>query len=217
MLTERQKETYQFIREYYFRNGYAPKLDEIAEGIGIQSKGVVHRYLKAVAEEGLVEIHSGRHRGIHLIRDLSEQTTAEFTLPTLPLVGKIAAGKPIEAIPDHNTLNLTDFFLGPNRFVLKVQGDSMVEAGILDNDMVIVEQRSYAENGDIVVALIDNDEATLKILQKNKDETITLIPANQTLQPIVYPSKRIQIQGVVVGQMRSYDKQKHTHHHLAKK
>jgi len=210
MLTKRQKETYQFIRNYYFRNGVAPKLNEIAEGIGIRSKGVVHRYLKAVAQEGLVELHPGRHRGIHLTEALSEQTAAKFTLP---LVGKIAAGKPIEAIQDHDTLNLTDFFLGPNRFVLKVQGDSMIEAGILNNDMVIVEQRSYAENGDIVVALIDNDEATLKTLQKNKDETITLIPSNRVLQPMVYSAKRIQIQGVVVGQMRSYDKQKQTHHH----
>ena len=214
MLTERQKETFQFIREYYFRNGFAPKLTEIAEGIGIRSKGVVHRYLQAVAEEGLIEILPGRHRGIHLTGNLSEQTGAEFTLP---LVGKIAAGKPIEAIQDHDTLNLTDFFLGPNRFVLKVQGDSMVEAGILDNDMVIVEQRNYAEDGDIVVALIDNDEATLKTILKNKDETITLIPANRALQPMVYPAKRIQIQGVVVGQMRSYDKQKQTHHHLVRK
>ena len=208
MLTDRQKETFRFIREYYFRNGFAPKLNEIAAGIGIRSKGVVHRYLQAVAEQGLIELLPGRHRGIRLTGDLSEHTAAEFTLP---LLGKIAAGQPIEAIPDQNTLNLADFFMGPNRFVLKVQGDSMMEAGILDGDMVIIEQHDYAEDGEIVVALIDNNEATLKYLRNNKDGTITLIPANQTLQPVVYSANRIQIQGVVVGQMRSYGTRKLTH------
>ena len=199
MLTDRQKETFRFIREYYFRNGFAPKLNEIAAGIGIRSKGVVHRYLQAVAEQGLIELLPGRHRGIRLTGDLSEHTAAEFTLP---LLGKIAAGQPIEAIPDQNTLN---------RFVLKVQGDSMMEAGILDGDMVIIEQHDYAEDGEIVVALIDNNEATLKYLRNNKDGTITLIPANQTLQPVVYSANRIQIQGVVVGQMRSYGTRKLKH------
>jgi repressor LexA len=202
MLTDRQQATYQFIRSYHLRRGCAPKLTEIADGIGIRSKGVVHRYLKAIAEEGLVELLPGRHRGIRLAGDCLESPATKFTLP---LVGKIAAGQPIEAIPDHNTFDLTAFFLGPNRFVLKVQGDSMIEAGILDGDMVIIEQRDTAKDGDIVVALIDKDEATLKYLQQNKDGTATLLPANQTMQPMNYLAERIQIQGVVVGQMRSYD------------
>ena len=206
MLTERQQTTYQFIRNYQLRRGCAPKLTEIADGIGIRSKGVVHRYLNAIAEEGLIEIIPGRHRGIRLIEDYRESPATELTLP---LVGKIAAGQPIEAIPDHNTFDLTTFFLGPNRFVLNVQGDSMIEAGILDGDMVIVEQRDRARDGDIVVALIDIDEATLKYLQKNKDGTVTLLPANQTMQPMNYSADRIQIQGVVVGQMRSYATGKH--------
>ncbi|MCU7838962.1 MAG: transcriptional repressor LexA [Candidatus Thiodiazotropha sp. (ex Troendleina suluensis)] len=208
MLTERQQDTYQFIRSYHQRRGRAPKLTEIADGIGIRSKGVVHRYIKAIAEEGLIDLLPGRHRGIRLAGDCLENPATELTLP---LVGKIAAGQPIEAIPDHNTLDLTAFFLGPNRFVLKVQGDSMIEAGILDGDMVIIKQKDYARDGDIVVALIDNDEATLKYLQQNKDGTVTLLPANQTMQPMNYLAERIQIQGVVVGQMRSYETGKHKH------
>jgi len=209
MLTDRQQATYQFIRNYHLRYGYAPKLTEIAGGIGISSKGVVHRYLKAIAEEGLIDLLPGRHRGIQLVENHLESHAAELTLP---LVGKIAAGQPIEAIPNHDTFNLTAFFLGPNRFVLKVQGDSMIEAGILDGDMVIIEQQNHARDGDIVVALIDKDEATLKYLQQNNDGTITLLPANQTMQPMSYLAERIQIQGVAVGQMRSYEtgKRKHT-------
>lgn len=206
MLTERQQATYQFIHDYHLRRGCAPKLIEIADGIGIRSKGVVHRYLKAIAEEGLIELLPGRHRGIRLTGDALENPASELNLP---LVGKIAAGQPIEAIPDHNTFDLSTFFLGPNRFVLKVQGNSMIDAGILDGDMVVVEQRDTAKDGDIVVALIDKDEATLKYLQQNKDGTVTLLPANQTMQPMNYPADRVQIQGVVVGQMRSYDTRKY--------
>lgn len=205
MLTERQKATFEFICNYHNEYGCAPKLAEIAAGIGIQSKGVVHRYLKAVAEEGLIELLPGRSRGIRLIKDVVGNLSSEAKLP---LAGKIAAGKPIEAIPDQTTINLADFFLGPNRFALKVQGESMIEAGILDGDMVIVQQRDSAENGDIIVALVDNDEATLKIFQKNKDTTVTLVPANKTMRATVYSAERIRIQGVVVGQMRSYDNRK---------
>ncbi|MBL3588502.1 MAG: transcriptional repressor LexA [gamma proteobacterium endosymbiont of Lamellibrachia anaximandri] len=202
MLTNRQQTTFQFIRNYHLRHGYAPKLTEIANGIGISSKGVVHRYLKAIAEEGLIDLLPGRHRGIRLTKECQENYTAELTLP---LLGKIAAGQPIEAIPNHDSFNLTAFFLGTNRFVLKVQGDSMIEAGILDGDMVIIEQQSHAKDGEIVIALIDNDEATLKYLQQNNDETVTLLPANRSMQPMNYSVERIQIQGIVVGQMRSYE------------
>ncbi|GMQ83694.1 MAG: transcriptional repressor LexA [Gammaproteobacteria bacterium] len=205
MLTERQQATYQFIHDYHLRRGCAPKLTEIADGIGIRSKGVVHRYIKAIAEEGLIEILPGRHRGIRMAGHLESPVTES----TLPLVGKIAAGHPIEAIPDHNTFDLSAFFLGPNRFVLKIQGDSMIDAGILEDDMVVVEQRDTAKDGDIVVALIDKDEATLKYLQQNDNGTVTLLPANQTMQPMNYPADRVQIQGVVVGQMRSYDTRKY--------
>jgi len=202
MLTEREQATYQFIRDYCLRRGNAPKLTEIAAGIGIRSKGVVHRYLKAIAQEGFIELVPGRHRGIRLTGEHQDNNSAGLTLP---LIGKIAAGQPIEAIPDENQFDLTAFFMGSNRFILKVQGDSMIDAGILDSDMVIVEHRDHARNGDIIVALIDSDEATLKYLQQNKDGTVTLLPANSTMRPMNYPAERVKIQGVVVGQMRSYD------------
>ncbi len=197
MLSPRQQQAYRFIQKYALRHGHAPLLSEIAAGLGIRSKGVVHRHLQALAREGLIELQPGRHRGIRLLTtDLSELR--------LPLLGRIAAGLPIEAIPDLDEINLADFFTGPDRFVLRVDGDSMIEAGILSGDMVIVEKRDWAKDHEIVVALIDNEEATLKRLRNNHDGSITLIPANSTMPPMVYSAERVRIQGVVVGQMRAY-------------
>lgn len=202
MLTPRQQDTLGFIRDYLAQHGYAPLLSEIAPGIGIRSKGVVHRYLQELSREGLIEIIPGKHRGIRLIE--SEDLPHEKKDLALPLLGRIAAGRPIEAIPNHDQIDLAEFFIGENRFVLKVQGESMIEAGILDGDMVVVEQCHQAKDGDIIVALIDQQEATLKTLRHNNDGSIILIPANSQMPPMIYPAERVAIQGVVVGQLRSY-------------
>ena len=202
MLSRREQDTYQLLCEYFAEHQQAPTLEEIASGLGISSKGVVHRYLKALENEGLIELISGRHRGIQLIE--SEDSLTINGQYSLPFLGKIAAGQPIEAIPGHDHVDLAEFFVGPNRFVLKVQGESMIEAGILDGDMVVIEQCSRASNGDIIVALIDNEEATLKYLRHNGDGSIMLIPANNSMTPMIYPAERVVIQGIVVGQMRSY-------------
>ena len=197
MLTQRQQAAYRFIQDFIRQHGHGPLLTEIAAGLGIHSKGTAHRHVQALANAGLIRLHAGRHRGITLAAADSHDTT-------LPLLGRIAAGRPIEAIPDQDTVNLTDFLTGANRFILKVQGDSKIEAGILDGDMVIVEQRSHADNGDIIVALIDHEEATLKRLQHNRDGSITLHPANHRMAPMIYPTERVNIQGIVTAQLRSY-------------
>lgn len=200
MATDRNHEVYDFVLAYTARHGYAPKLREIGQALGIRSRGVVHRHLRALEAEGLVAIEPDVARGVHL-RTRLRASTRRFTLP---LLGRIAAGQPIEAIPGEEEINLSEFFVNHNRFVLKVQGDSMIEAGILDGDMVIVEKRDTADNGEIVVALIDGLEATLKHLQKNRDGSITLQPANAALAPLRLSAARVRIQGVVVGQFRSY-------------
>jgi len=197
MLSDRQQDTYRFIRNYITRRGRAPLLSEIAAGLGIRSKGVVHRYVQALAEAGLIALQPGRHRGITL-------TDEQAARPSLPLLGRIAAGRPIEAIPGQDEVNLAEFFMGAGRLLLKVQGDSMCEAGILDGDMVVVERCQQADNGEVVVALIDTEEATLKRLQDNHDGTITLHPANSRLVPMRYAADRVTIQGRVIGQLRSY-------------
>jgi repressor LexA len=198
--TDRSRQVYDFIRAYMARRGYAPKLREIANHLGIASRGVVHRYLRALEEEGFIRIERDRARGIRLPKG----RVAAGRPFLLPLLGRIAAGRPIEAVPGDDEIDLSEFFVNANRFVLRVAGDSMVEDGILDGDMVVVEKRDAAENGEIVVALIDDVEATLKRLQKNRDGTVTLRPANCRMPPMRYLAARVRIQGVVVGQFRSY-------------
>ena len=201
MLTPSEKKTLRFIQKYCIEKGYSPTLTEIAKGIGIKSKGVVHRYIKTLESLNLISISSHRKRGICLNLEAYEN---QSVAPFIPLLGRIAAGQPIEAIEGREEINLADFIMNPDRFALQVSGDSMIEAGILDGDTVIVKHQNTAENGDIIVALIDGLEATLKRLKKLPDEMILLIPENKLMEGIIYEAKRIQIQGVVVGQLRSY-------------
>jgi repressor LexA len=204
-LTDREREVYDFVRAYTRRHGVPPKLREIGAHLGVVSRGTVHRYLRAIEEAGLIAITPDRARGVRLVSKGAEAATQKTgQRPTLPVLGRIAAGLPIEAIPDETEIDLSEFFMGPNRFVLRVDGESMIEAGILHGDMVIVESRNSARDGEIVVALIDNQEATLKTFQRNPDGSITLRPANRSMAPMRFVAERVAIQGVVVGQMRSY-------------
>jgi len=197
MLTDREREVYDFVRAYTHRHGVPPKLREIGAHLGVASRGTVHRYLRAIEAAGLIAITPDRARGVRLVSKATVRSV-------LPVLGRIAAGLPIEAIPDETEIDLSEFFMGPNRFVLRVDGESMIEAGILHGDMVIVESRSSARNGEIVVALIDNQEATLKTFLRNPDGSITLRPANRSMAPMRFAAERVAIQGIVVGQMRSY-------------
>lgn len=196
MLTRKQQLSYQFICDYIVENGYSPSLEEISQALGTRSKTSAFNYVRELEAAGLIRLANGRKRNIELV---------EQNRTTLPLVGKIAAGQPIEAIEDQDHIDLSQFFMGSHRFILKVEGDSMIEAGIMNGDMVIVKQQQPAQNGDIVVALIDQNEATLKYIQYNKDGSITLKPANHALPTMHYSADRVQVQGVVVGQMRSYE------------
>lgn len=197
MLTPTQDRALTFIRRYLNRRGYAPSLIEIAEGIGITSKGTAHRHVQALAAAGRIRLIPGRKRGIELVDE------AEISKTSLPLLGRIAAGQPIEAIADQERLDLSDL-LGPNRYALQVKGDSMINAGILDGDLVVIEDCDTADDGAIVVALIDDDEATLKRLRRLKSGRIKLIAENPEMPPLTYAAKRVRIQGVLVCQVRRY-------------
>ena len=198
MLTHSQQRTLDFIQAYILRNGHAPTYPEIAEGIGIQSQGTAHRYVKALLEMGCLLNEEGSHRGLRLPDDEMELGMS------IPLLGRIAAGQPIEAIAGHDGINLNQMFGGDNRYALKVDGESMVELGILDGDTVIIESCSTASKDSVIVALIDNYEVTLKIYRPLSHGRIKLIPANSSMEPMVYPADRIQIQGVLVGTLRTY-------------
>jgi len=196
MLTHSQQKTLNFIRGYMTDHGLAPTLVEIGNGVGIQSKGVVHRHVQALKDKGYLNRSNG-WRAMRLTDD-------DPSKDSLPLLGRIAAGRPIEAIPDKNRITFGELFGGTNRYVLQVHGDSMIDAGILDRDFVIIQHADSARDGDIVVALIDNEEATLKRLKLTPDGHVMLIPENSALKPMLFEATRVRIQGKVIGQVRTY-------------
>jgi len=197
-MTHSQQRTLDFIQAYILRNGHAPTYPEIAEGIGIQSQGTAHRYVKALVDMGYLLNEEGSHRGLRLPDEEMEQGMS------IPLLGKIAAGQPIEAIAGYDSINLNQMFGGDNRYALKVDGESMIELGILDGDTVVIESCNTASKDSVVVALIDNYEVTLKIYRPLSHGRVKLIPANSSMEPMVYPADRVQIQGVLVGTLRTY-------------
>jgi repressor LexA len=198
MLTSQEQKTLQFIRNYLAQFGYAPKFKEIGAAIGVNSQGTIHRYVQALEDKGYIERAKGNARGMNLVE------LPLVSPPVIPLVGKVAAGLPIEAIEDQQELNLADMFMGPDLFALRVSGDSMIDAGILDNDYVIIKKQPVAHNGDIVVAMIDKVEATLKRFRRRSVSEVELIPENPEMEPMIYSAERVTIHGILVGQMRSY-------------
>ena len=198
MLTTQEHNTLQFIRNYLAQYGYAPKFKEIGLAIGVTSQGTVHRYVQSLEDKGYIERAKGNSRGMNLVE------LPLVSAPTIPLVGKIAAGLPIEAIEDQQELNLSEMFMGPELFALRVSGDSMMDAGILDNDYVIIKKQPVANNGDIVVAMIDKVEATLKRFRRNSQTEVALIPENAEMETMIYAAERVNIHGILVGQMRNY-------------
>jgi repressor LexA len=201
MLTERQQDTYNFIRNFINDQGRSPLLSEVASGIGLSSQGSVHNYIQALVNEGLLERSVGRTRGLRLVKDNLKE---EAVSVTLPMMGKIAAGRLIEAVPDESEIDLGGMFAGKDRFVLKVNGESMIDKAIMSGDYVVIQSQQIARHGDIVVALVDGYDATLKTLLLNNDGTVTLMPANDNFEPVTLPGHRVAIQGVVVGQLRTY-------------
>ncbi len=198
-LTRRQREIYQYLQENLHRFPHPPTLDELCRALGLRSRGSLHKQLQALVEAGLVEPMNNKRRGIRLKR-----TTGTPSGDELPFYGRIAAGRPIEAVAGPDTITVPPPLRTSNPcYVLEVKGDSMIEAGILDGDWVVIEQRDHAHDGEIVVALIDGEEATLKRFQR-KGNWVLLHPANRTMETQRYRPEQVRIQGVLVGQMRRY-------------
>ena len=200
-LTRRQQEIYDYLREHLDDFPHPPTLDELCDALGLSSRGSLHKQIQALIEAGLVEPMNNLRRGIRLAEEEPPMATDD---DALPLYGYIAAGRPIEAISNPETIEVPPHLRTPNPcYVLEVRGDSMIEEGILDGDCVVIEHRDQARNGEIVVALVDGEEATLKRLEKKSGEVV-LHPANSMLAPMHFSPERVQIQGVLVGQMRRY-------------
>lgn len=200
-LTRRQQEIYDYLRQHLDEFPHPPTLDELCDALGLKSRGSLHKQIQALIEAGLIEPMHNLRRGIRLVEDDGMPASDN---DTLPLYGYIAAGRPIEAISNPEQIDVPNQLRTPNPcYVLEVRGDSMIEEGILDGDWVVIEHREQARNGEIVVALVDDEEATLKRLEKNANE-IVLHPANSALSAMHFNPERVKIQGVLVGQMRRY-------------
>ncbi|MBN4080677.1 transcriptional repressor LexA [Beggiatoa alba] len=204
ILTQTEIKIRDFIRAFIAQQGHSPTLKEIGEGVAIKSKGTIHRYISALKSKGALQHTERQWRGLALCVSGSEADSATNT--SLPFAGRIAAGQPIEAIVDKTEIDIHELLIGKNgrRYALEIKGDSMIDLGILDGDIVVIERRDYAKNGDIVVALIDEQNATLKRFHLESDGQILLIPANAVLTAQQYTADRVRIQGVLVGQMRTY-------------
>ncbi|MDA9832525.1 transcriptional repressor LexA [Gammaproteobacteria bacterium] len=194
MLTAREKATYDFIQSYSSQHEMAPTASEIADFLKITSRGVVHRYIKSLESKGLIRLHKGKWRNIEVVNRIESGA--------IPLLGSIAAGEPIEAINEPEVIEISSIFSGPGRYALKVKGDSMIEEGIFDGDIVICQSATTARSGQIVVALVDMESATLKRLEWNDDHTIALIPANSAYKTQIYPAQRVKVQGIFIGLLR---------------
>lgn len=200
-LTRRQQEIFDYLREHLDEFPHPPTLDELCDALGLKSRGSLHKQIQALIETGLVEPMNNLRRGIRLVEEEPELATDS---DALPLYGYIAAGSPIEAIRNPESIDVPAQLRTPNPcYVLEVRGDSMIEEGILDGDWVVIEHRDRARNGEIVVALVDGEEATLKRLEQRPDKVV-LHPANSTLSAMHFNPDQVQIQGVLVGQMRRY-------------
>ena len=200
-LTRKQIELYEFIKNKAEYISHPPTLDELCRDLGLNSKGSLHKHISALTQAGLIQPTEGQKRGVRLVEQVKVQDT-DFELPVL---GRIAAGVPIEAITDSELLSVPAWMCDDplNTYVLQVSGDSMEDDGIMDGDWVVIRQTSSPRYLDIVVALIDNEFATLKRFEQQGD-SILLHPANAAYATQSYPATRVSIQGVVTGQMRKY-------------
>ena len=198
-LTRRQREIFDFLSEFIEQHGYAPSLEEIGRRFGLSSLATVHKHLTNLEEKGFIRRAWNRSRSVELV-----PTRVGGRAIELPLLGTVAAGAPIEAIASSETIAVPeDLVAAPDTYALRVRGSSMIDEQIRDGDIVIVEDRKTAENGEMVIALLRGADATLKKFYREHGR-IRLQPANPAVRPLVVEPDEVQIQGVVVGVVRRY-------------
>jgi repressor LexA len=204
-ITKRQRQVYDYISRFVSEKGYSPSFEEIGEGLGLSSLATVHKHISNLEKKGLLTRDYNRSRSIDLLppKGRLKQSMAVNTAVVLPLMGRIAAGQPIQAIENPESISLADFVQSKEVFVLQVRGDSMQDEAILDGDYVLVEKSKTAHNGDIVVAIVNRDDATLKRFYREGDN-VRLQPSNVNMKPIVVHASAVEIQGRVIGVLRKY-------------
>ena len=194
MLRETEANTLNAIKQHIQRTEFAPTISEILAILNLKSRSLIQRNLKALVEDGYIRLLPNRRRNIELV---------EPEKRGLPLLGRIAAGEPIEAITDDEIIDIPNLILGDDRYLLEVKGDSMIGDSICDGDLVICKHSNTATNDDIAVVLVDGESATLKRLRHDKNNgTIALIPSNPAFMPEEYAAERITVQGIYLGLLR---------------
>jgi repressor LexA len=207
-LTKRQKDVLDFLADFIAKNGYSPSYEEIASGLNLASLATVHKHISSLEAKQYLKRSFNQSRSLEVSphylqewRRTREHTSAPIEIP---LLGRIAAGLPVESFPNSETLSFADFANSSGTYALQVRGDSMIEDHICSGDYVLVERTDRVKDGDIVVALVDGSETTLKRLYREPDEMIRLQPANSEMQPIVVPSAAVQVQGRVLAVLRKF-------------
>ena len=205
MLTKQQDKLFNFLVNYFSKKNIMPNFDEMKDALNLKSKSGIHRLLNGLEERGYIKKLVNRARAIEIIKPSVTNHKNYGEIISLPLLGQIAAGSPIEAISDNtNYIDFPKSLLGyGDYFILTVKGDSMIEAGILHGDRAVIKKSQSAENGDIIVALIDNEEVTLKRLFKRSGQ-VALQPENKSYETRIYGHNRIKIQGILSNIFRNY-------------
>ena len=199
-LTKRQREILDYLNEFIAQHGYAPSLEEIGRRFGLSSLATVHKHLTNLQEKGFIRRTWNRSRSLELVPARTGSRAVE-----LPLLGYVAAGLPIEAVASNESIAVPEDLVSKrDSYVLRVRGDSMIDEQIRDGDLVIVEDRKTADNGEMVVALLRGSDVTLKKFYREASGKVRLQPANPAMQPIFVDPAQVQVQGVVVGVMRKY-------------
>jgi repressor LexA len=204
-LTRRQKEVMDFLASFIDRKGYSPSYEEIAAGLGLASLATVHKHIQALEVKQYLRRSYNHSRSLEVgERYVAEELSRRPASPSIPLLGRIAAGAPVEAIANPETLHFSDFAKHDGTFALEVRGESMIEDHICSGDYVLAEKTDSVKNGDIVVALVNGSEATLKRYYQEPDGRVRLQPANSAMDPIFVDRASLDIQGRVLAVMRKY-------------
>jgi repressor LexA len=204
-LTKRQKEVLDFIANFVDENGYCPSYDEIAKGLELASLATVHKHISVLEGKNYLKRGFNQSRSLELsAKYVQEQRRTKAPLAEIPLLGRIAAGAPVEAVEQREVLNFADFAGSGNTYALEVRGDSMIDDHICDGDLILLEKVAQANDGDIVVALVAGSETTLKRFYRESAETVRLQPANSELKAMFYPATDVQIQGRLLAVLRKY-------------
>jgi repressor LexA len=205
-LTRRQKEVMELLLRFIQQHGYSPSYEEIASGLGLASLATVHKHVQALEAKQYLRRNYNHSRSLEIGERYFREEKARQPAGdgAVPLLGRIAAGVPVEAIPSPESLHFADFVGNESTFALQVRGESMIEDHICSGDFVLVEKTDSVRNGDIVVALLDGSDATLKRYYLETDGRVRLQPANSTMDPIFVDPSQLQVQGRVLSVMRKY-------------